>query len=329
MTASRSQPTSRDSLSDILASVIVLNWNGERFLGACLDSLRRQTLSGLETILVDNGSTDGSVELVKRDFHDVQVIALDRNIGFSGGNNQGIRHARGQYVALLNNDAEADPRWIEEIVKAFECHPEIGMCASKMILYGDRALADACGDFYTVEGVAGKIGHLEPEGQYSEPREVFGACAGAAGYRRSVLQELGGFDEDLFLVHEDSDLSFRAQLMGYRCLFVPTAIVYHHLGATIGRGSDTSVYFSQRNTEFVYLKNMPLLLLLKYWPLHLLADMISFGAHIARGRTPPFLSAKLDALRMMPGLVNRKWQMCTRAAEPRVAVAISLAGRSG
>ena len=309
MTTRGLRTTYVDRSSDILASVIVLNWNGERFLGACLDSLRRQTFTGLETILVDNGSTDGSVELVKRDFHDVKVVALDRNIGFSAGNNEGIRRARGRYVALMNNDAEADPHWIEEIVKAFERHPEIGMCASKILLYDNRALADSCGDFYSVEGVAGKIGHLESQECYEESREVFGACAGAAIYRRSMLEELGGFDEDFFIVHEDSDLNFRAQLLGYRCIYVPTAVVYHHLGATIGKGSDRAVYFSQRNTEFVYLKNMPLVLLLKYWPLHVLADVVSFGAHIARGKTRAFISAKLDALRMMPGVIRKRRQI--------------------
>src|SRR3990172_13075980 len=137
-------------------------------------------------------------------------------------------------------------------------------------MFEDHTLVDACGDSYTVEGIPDKIGHLDHASNYDDSREVFGACAGAAIYRRSMLEELAGFDEAFFIVHEDSDLNFRAQLLGYRCIYVPTAVVYHHLGATIGKGSDRAVYFSQRNTEFVYLKNMPLVLLLKYWPLHVL-----------------------------------------------------------
>jgi len=300
------QPASDDQANSIVVSVIVLNWNGELFLEACLGSLLRQSMGDTEIILVDNGSTDGSVDLVRGRFPQVRLIVLEENTGFSAGNNAGIRHARGEYVALINNDAEADPHWIEEILKTYNSHPEVGICASKMLFYDDRTLADACGDFYTVEGIAGKIGHLEPEERYGKPREVFGACAGAAVYRRSMLEELGGFDEDFFIVHEDSDLSFRARLMGYKCLYVPTAIVYHHLGASIGLGSDRSVYFSQRNTEFVYLKNMPLLLLLKYWPMHVLADLVSFVAHIARGKTRAFLSAKFDALRMMPAVIKKR-----------------------
>ena len=290
-------------------TVIIANWNGKRYLGACLESLRRQAFTGVEVILVDNGSTDGSVELAREHLRDINVIALPENLGFSRAINVGIERARGEYIAMLNNDAEADPKWLGELVAGLEANPEVGFCASKMVLHGDHDMADACGDFYAVEGVPGKIGHLEPADRYRESREVFGAFAGAALYRRSMVEELGGFDEDFFIVHEDSDLSFRARLMGYRCLYVPSAVVYHHVGATIGRESDAAVYYSQRNSEFVYLKNMPGPLVLRYWPLHLLAVLASFLSHTRRGKLRPYLRGKLDAVRMIPIMLAKRRQI--------------------
>lgn len=287
-------------------SVIIVNLNGAPFLKSCLRALGRQADIDFETIVVDNGSSDGSVELLREHFKAVDLIPLPENLGFCRANNLGIEHSIGRYVALLNNDAEPDTNWLSQLVAALEANPQVGFCASRMLLYRDRDLADACGDFYTVEGIPGKIGHLEPADRYDELRETFGACAGAAIYRRSMLNEIGGFDEDFFIVHEDSDLSFRAQLMGYRCLYVPTAIVYHHLSATIGKGSDTAAYYAQRNMEFVFLKNMPLLLLVKYLPLHLIADLLLFVRYFMHGQARVFLRAKRDALARMPKMLQKR-----------------------
>ncbi|MDE2058819.1 MAG: glycosyltransferase family 2 protein [candidate division NC10 bacterium] len=290
-------------------TVIAVNWNGKELLAACFQALRQQTFRDFEILLVDNGSTDGSVEFVTAGFPEVDVIALDENLGFSAANNIGIRHARGGYIALLNSDTEVEPRWLEELVNALDARPEIGFCASKMLLWQTREIADTCGDFYTVEGIAGKIGHLEHAAQYNQPREVFGACAGAAIYRKSMLDDIGLLDEDFFLAHEDTDLSFRAQLMGYKCLYVPTAIVYHHLSATIGADSNTYIYYGHRNNEYVYIKNMPLLLLLKYWPWHLLFDFLLLLFFFPRGKALPFLKAKGAALRGFPRMLKKRRQI--------------------
>jgi GT2 family glycosyltransferase len=287
-------------------SVIIVNWNGKNLLFPCLQSLRRQTFKDFEIIVVDNGSTDGSIELIQHHFPEVQVIALNANLGFSTANNIGIRHARGKYIALLNNDAEADPHWLEELVKALDTHREISFCASKMLLYHQPDLADACGDFYSVDGTGGKIGHLQSAVIYSEPREVFGACAGAAIYRRELLEELGGFDEDFFIAHEDTDLSFRAQLRGHRCLYVPTAIVYHKLSATIGANSPTYLYYGHRNAEFVYFKNMPRPLLWRSLPSHLMLNLALLLFYVRRGQAGPFLRAKLDAVKALPTLLQKR-----------------------
>ncbi len=287
-------------------SVIVVNWNGKNLLFACLQSLQRQTFKDFEIIVVDNGSTDGSIELIQNHFPEAQVIALNTNLGFSAANNIGIQRARGRYIALLNNDTEADPRWLEELVKALDTRREISFCASKMLLHHQRDLADACGDFYSVDGIGGKIGHLQSATIYSEPREVFGACAGAAIYRRELLEELGGFDEDFFIAHEDTDLSFRAQLRGHRCLYVPTAIVYHKLSATIGAESPTYLYYGHRNAEFVYFKNMPGPLLWRSLPLHLTLDLALLLFYVRRGQAGPFLQAKLDAIKALPTILQKR-----------------------
>lgn len=290
-------------------SVIVVNWNGKELLTPCLQALRQQRFRDFEIIIVDNGSTDGSVEFVRAGFTEARVIALDENLGFSAANNIGIGHARGKYIALLNSDTEVEPRWLEELVNALDAQPEIGFCASKMLLWKTREIADTCGDFYTVEGIAGKIGHLEHAAQYDHPREVFGACAGAAIYRKSMLDDIGLLDEDFFLAHEDTDLSFRAQLMGYKCLYVPTAIVYHHLSATIGADSDTYIYYGHRNNEYVYIKNMPVRLLLKYWPWHLLFNVLLLLFFYPRGKALPFLKAKGAALRGFPRMLKKRWHI--------------------
>lgn len=314
-----------DSHTQPQAIVIVVNCNARSLLESCLRSLQMQTYRDFGVTVIDNGSTDGSVDLIQEHFKDIDLIALPANLGFSRASNAGIARARGKYVAMLNNDAEADPNWLGELVASLEGNPEMGFCASKMVLHGQRDLADACGDFYAIEGVPGKIGYLEPANRHSESREVFGACAGAAIYRRSMLEELGGFDEDFFIVHEDSDLSFRARLMGYHCLYVPSAVVYHHVGATIGRESDTAVYHSQRNSEFVYLKNMPGSLIFRYWPLHVAAMSASLISHTRRGKLRPYIHGKLDAVRMTPVMLakRRAIQRARRVSVAEIDVMLS------
>jgi GT2 family glycosyltransferase len=298
--------SSQGSGPTLKVSVIIVNWNGLAFLGPCLDSLRRQSMRDFEVLVIDNSSSDGSVEFVRSHYPEVRVLPQVSNLGFAAANNIGVRQVRSEFVALLNNDTEAEPDWLAENVTALESNRHIGFCASRILMYHDPRLADACGDYYTVEGAADKIGHMAAASSFDDVCEVFGACAGAAIYRRSMLEELGGFDEDFFIVHEDSDLSFRAQLMGYKCLYVPTAIVYHHVGATLRHTSDPAIYYAQRNSEFVYLKNMPLSLLARYWPLHMVMDALLFAAHARRGKTRSFIRAKFDALRQVPPMLSKR-----------------------
>jgi GT2 family glycosyltransferase len=277
-------------------SVIVLNWNGRRHLCACLESLHRQTYRDFEVILVDNGSTDDSVEYVRREFSWVRLLAFEKNLKFCAGNNAGIRNSLSKYVALLNNDTEVETVWLAELVAAAEATPEAGSFASQMLMYNDRQMIDSAGNEYTASGAAAKRGHLSKAGSFDKPMHIFGACAGAALYRRSMLDDIGLLDEDFAMIFEDVDLGFRAQLAGYRCVYVPTARVYHKVNATIGQYSRDYVYYGQRNIELVYFKNMPARLLIRSLPGHFLYNVLALIFFAWHHRLGTYLRAKISAV---------------------------------
>jgi GT2 family glycosyltransferase len=290
-------------------SIIIVNWNGKKFLSECLEGLRRQTYQSLTITLVDNGSTDGSVDFVKKIHPEVRVICLDRNEGFSVANNIAIENVNNAYVALLNNDAVAHPNWLKSLVDALEEHPQAGFAASRMLLYEDRNIIDRAGDAYTRAGTGLLRGRGMPADNYSEQEWIFGACAGAALYRTQMLRDIGLFDEDFFLLYEDVDLSFRAQLKGYKCLYVPEAIVYHKASSSIVHDSPISVYYSHRNLEWVYVKNMPSKLMLKTLWLHVIYDIGAFFFFAANGRGKEFVKAKYDALKGLKIALKKRRQI--------------------
>jgi GT2 family glycosyltransferase len=277
-------------------TVIVVNWNGRHHLEECLSSLSRQTFKTYEIIFVDNGSTDGSVNIVERNFPHVRVVRLERNEGFCRGNNIGLQNASGEYIALLNNDTRVEPQWLKELVREMSNDPELGICASCMIRYFQPDLIDSAGDGYDNCGVGFKVGNGNQVLEYRKKRYTFGACAGAALYRRSMIDNIGFFDEDFFAVGEDIDLSFRALLAGYKCLYVPKAIVYHKINQTIGPGSDFLLYQSRRNVEYTYFKNMPLFPLVLTLPIHLIYNLLTFAQAFFQGKLTVFLKAKRDFL---------------------------------
>ncbi len=246
-----------------IASIVIPNWNGAEHLPTCLESLRRQTLPDVEVIVADNGSTDGSLPLLARDYPEAQVLALEENRGFAGACNAGMRAARGEFIVLLNNDTEADSHWLEEVVAAFERHPEAGLVASKMLLFDQRDVFHTAGDFYRVNGVPGNRGVWQHDtGQYDREEYVFNACGGSAAYRRVMLDQVGLLDEDFFFSCEDVDLAWRAQLTGWRCVYAPRAVVYHKLSAT--GGGATASFYDGRNFIYLLAKDYPDDL----WPIH-------------------------------------------------------------
>ncbi len=252
------------TLADPLASVVIPNWNGIQHLPVCLDALRAQTYPHLKVILVDNGSTDGSQALVAEEYPEVRLLALERNLGLTGGNNAGFGAARGEILVSLNNDTEADPRFVEALVAALEAHPEAGMAAAKMLLFDRRDVIHSAGDGYGLDGIPFNRGvWQQDEGQFDEPGWIFGGCGGAVAYRRAMLDEIGYFDESFFMYCEDVDLNWRAQLAGWRCWYTPQAVVYHKLSAT--GGGPLASYYTGRNTLWVIAKDYPGTLLRRHW----------------------------------------------------------------
>ena len=248
-----------------LVSIVIPTFNGMAHLPVCLASLCAQRYQPLEIILVDNGSTDDSVAFVQREFPDVRIISLAHNQVFAGAVNAGIRAAAGAVIVLLNNDTEADAAWLSELVSALELEPRAGMAASKLRLFDRRELLHSAGDAYGRDGMPINRGAWQPDtGQFDHDRLVFAPCGGAAAYRRSMLDAIGSFDEDLVAYCEDVDLAWRAQLAGYLCVFAPRAIVYHKLSAT-GGGKLASFYVG-RNVLWVIAKDYPGDLLRKFWP---------------------------------------------------------------
>lgn len=239
-----------------LLSVVIPNWNGKHFLAPCLASLAVQTYPDCEIIIVDNASTDGSQAYIREHYPAVRLVELPENRGFTGACNAGMMAAKGEYVALLNNDTEVDAMWAAAVVEAFRRYEDAGIIASKMLLFDRRDHFHTAGDYFTVDGRPGNRGVWQrDEGQYDRKEYVFSACGGAAAYRREMLDQIGLLDDDFFFSLEDIDLAWRAQLTGWRCLYTPDAIVYHHLSAT--GGGVTASYHDGRNLIYVLVKNYP------------------------------------------------------------------------
>ena len=288
-------------------SVIIVNWNGRQFLDDCLGAMRRQTFRDFETIVVDNGSSDASAEYIRQQFPEVRLLVLGENLGFTGGNLAGYQIAGGELIVLLNNDTEAHPEWLEEIHAASQVYPNAGSFASKMMYYDARERIENCGFDLGTCGITMDLGRDEPDGPaWSTPREVFGACGGAAAYRRSMLDDIGFLDPDFFAVYEDVDLSFRAQLRGYACVFVPRALVFHRYRSTLGTRSPAQVFYSQRNIEFVYLKNMPKGLILRSAVQRLTYEVGSAIHFFRLGQGGVFLRSKWHAMRQLPSLLRKR-----------------------
>ena len=292
--------------SDPLVSVVIVTWNGRHYLDACLNAVAAQQGVSTETILVDNGSNDGTVAYVQERFPSVRIIALPENRGFAGGNNAGVREARGRYVALLNNDAVPEQNWLESLLGGLDEDARFALATSRIVYMHDPGVIDSAGDGMLASGGAFKRHHGASVDLARESMEVFGMCGAACLLPRRVFEELGGFDEDFFASHEDVDLSYRARLLGYRCRYVANAIVRHHGSVTIGRVSDFAIFQGQRNLEWLYVKNTPASLMWRTVAGHLVYDAAA-AVHFARaGHGRAFVRAKLAALAGLPRMWRKR-----------------------
>ncbi len=239
-------------------TIIIPNYNGRHFMAACLDSLRNQTYRDFQIVIVDNASSDGSLEFLRANYPEAHLLPLDKNYGFSKAVNAGIEYARTPYVILLNNDTAADKDYVSQMVRAIESAPDIFSVSSKMIQMYHPELIDSTGDLYTVLGWGICRGNGQPVSKYTVSDRIFTACAGAAIYRRSVFQEIGLFDEHHFAYLEDIDIGYRAQIYGYRNIFCSGALVRHVGSGTSGsKYNSFKVKLSARNSVYLNYKNMP------------------------------------------------------------------------
>jgi GT2 family glycosyltransferase len=315
-----------------LISVVVVNWNRKELLRACLASLARQRGADFETIVVDNGSNDGSADLAERDFS-ARVIRNAENRGFCAANNQGIAAAAGEFVALLNNDAEAEPEWLAELHSAFSNNAGVGMAASKILVWEDPGRIDKAGHLIFPDGQnRGRGSGALDRGQFDRAEEVLWPDGCAAMYRKSMLDQIGGFDEDFFAYGDDAELGLRARIAGWRCLYAPRAVVRHHRGSTLGMQSVRRLELIERNRVLLALKLFPWSLLLLnplFFAARLAAGAIS--AQRGLGDTVHFpgwrgkfaiagalVRADLDALRLAPRILAkrreaRRWRKLSSA----------------
>lgn len=288
------------------------NWNGKEFLLVCLDSLQDQSLTDFQIIVVDNGSTDGSQELIKASYPHVQLVALDKNYGFAGGVNRGIQdaiNAGAEYVALFNNDATADKDWLKNLLSTAETNPKAGIVTSKFLKL-DKKTIDSTGDFYSIWGLPFPRGRGQTDnGQYDNKNEVFAASGGASLYRVETLKQIGLFDEDFFAYYEDVDISFRAQLAGWKVLFEPKAVAYHHVGGTSSKLGNFARYHSFKNFVFLYTKNMPVWLYWKYLPLATLGFGLMIAHDLTRLRFMPLIKALGKIIVCFPAMLAKRWRV--------------------
>jgi GT2 family glycosyltransferase len=265
-------------------SVIILNWNGRDLLRGCLESLGTQRYRDFETIVVDNGSADGSAEMLEQEFAWARLIRNETNAGYCGGNNQGIAVAEGDIVVLLNNDAELAPEFLANLATAADDYPEYGMFATRIMMYDRREVYDSTGLLVYPDGICRSRGWLEKDvGQYDESSDVLGPNGCAAAYRRTMLADVGVFDERYFAYLEDLDLAFRGQLRDWKCRYLPDVVAYHKKSMTSGYHSAFKAFLVERNRIWNALKLFPLRLL-ALSPFYTLARYVAQGFATLTGR---------------------------------------------
>ena len=296
-------------MSQSKATIITLNWNNSTHLYYCLNNLTSQSLSDLDIVLLDNGSTHSLADTLIKQYPTLTLIIkrLNSNLGFAAANNIGARMAKGKWIILLNADAFPEPDWLEKLVKAAEENPEYSFFSSRQVQYNQSDLLDGAGDAYHISGLAWRNGYNYKTTDYGqEQKEVFSACAAAALIERDLFLDMGGFDEDFFSYFEDVDLGFRLRLQGKKCLYVPDAIVHHVGSASTGKRSDFSVYYGYRNMIWTFFKDMPSPLIWLFLPIHI-GTVLFFILYLTlRGQGKAILRAVFDALKGLPNILKKR-----------------------
>jgi GT2 family glycosyltransferase len=290
-------------------AVVIVNWNSGAYLGECLRHLKSQSLIPHRVLIVDNDSTDGSMQGLKESYPDWDFIFLEKNTGFASANNLAVNQADDcEWIAFLNPDAFARPDWLKNLMQAAEHSPDIKMFGSHMLGHGSNLL-DGTGDIYHVSGVAWRRDHGMKSSEVDRKSgEIFSPCAAASLISRETFLEGEGFDEHFFCYNEDVDLSFRLRLRGHRCMYVADAVVEHVGSGTTSRYSDFAVYHGQRNLVWSYFRNMPGIWFWVYLPQHILFSFSALIWFSLKGKAVPVLKARRDALKGIP----RVWKLRRR-----------------
>lgn len=306
-----------------LVSVIIVNWNGLEHLRTCIPAVVAQDYPNFEVIVVDNGSSDGSVAWVRSNFPQVRLVCNDANLGFAAGNNQGFQIMRGVYAALLNNDARPERGWLRALVRAAQSGKRVGMVASRVLLAHRPDLLDSAGIEVDVLGIAWNRGFGTPVSQDPMERvEIFGPAGSAALYLKAMLDEIGFFDERYFAYYEDVELAWRARRAGWRCLYAPDAIVVHQHSATGRSGSAFKSYHLSRNRIWTLIRHYPTRQFLVWWPFILLFDVASWLYPLLQGQASG-LKGRIHAIRWCRAMWHERsrcarWQCPVRLVPPRL-----------
>ena len=288
-------------------AVIIVTWNSSKFISELLYCLQQQTLLPDNIIVLDNASDDflALEDAIACSPLKCRLVALQENLGFAAANNEGISLCNNDFIALLNPDAFPESGWLETLVAATVKYPEFDFFSSRQMQLNGRI--DGAGDELYFWGKPYRRGYGRAISKgYLKDKPVFSACAAAAMYRRAPLVSVGGFDEEFFCYVEDVDLSFRLQLAGHKCMYIASAVVRHIGSASLGKRSDFSVYYGQRNMLICFIKNMPSLCLFLFVPFHLVMSLLYILAAILIGRSRLVLDAKLAAVKKMPIILNKR-----------------------
>lgn len=286
-------------------SIIVVNFNGRHHLEQCLPALEQQSRLADEVIVVDNGSIDGSVDYLKSCHPDVTVVELPENRGFTGGNIAGYQAASGDYIVLLNNDTKPLPDWLQNLSDCAESLPDVGIVASHMTDW-DGTYTDTAGDGCSVTGRGYKLRQGRATSEGLDAGYVFSACAGAALYKRRMLEDVGFFEPCFFMNAEDTDLAFRAQLAGWKAYLCPSAVVRHRVGASQRIYSRDHVFYSTRNHVWLFVRCMPFRLMAKYSVVCLFQGLLYLAFHARQRRLGAYLSGLAAAWSGLPGVLQQR-----------------------
>jgi GT2 family glycosyltransferase len=293
-----------------MISVVIPNYNGKKYLKMCLRAVSNQIYTDFEIIVIDNASTDDSYEWLKGYKH-ITFKRLDKNYGFSRAVNEGIKLAQGEYILLLNNDTELCEGFLERSLETLLKDEKIFSISSQMIQYRNKKLIDDAGDGYTILGWGYKRGDGKSIAQFNKNKKVFSSCAGAALYRKAILEEIGYFDENFFAYMEDVDISYRAMIYGYKNVYCPDAKVYHIGSATSGsKYNDFKVRLAARNNIYVPYKNMPFLQLIVNMPFLLVGFIIKYFFFMRKGFEKEYREGFIEGITTLHkvGKIPFKWK---------------------